>query len=410
MSLATWARGISTNLFRATDGRDVLLNDPDGWEVEQPWLWWTGPAGNSGSLGPFGHPIPGADPWWNWAAIPAVARATSLITDTIAGLPWKVYRGTEQLSAPDWITDPQALRIDGRVVDGSSVADARWSRMDFWTQWLCSALWFGDGYIFVPRRDAFGQPKPPLYVLHPHHIEIEAGEYLAGGERLDPLTIIHLRGLEPIAGGHGTGVFTRFAAELGYSLSLKDYAAGVFHSGIPAGYLKVTKEGLSQERADALKAKWTEAHGSTRRSIAVLNSTTEFHPLTFTPVDAELIGAMQANLNDLANAFGIPVSYLGGSSDNNTYANNESRRMDLAQFTHLPWSTRVEAVLDAQFPRGTSIKIALDALMRADTKTRFEAYAIAISNGFLTADEVRALEDRAPLFEPTPIAPEEAIA
>ena len=213
---------------------------------------------------------------------------------------------------------------------------------------------------------------------------------------LDARTIIHLRGLEPIVKGHGSGVFDRFAAELGYTQTIRDYAAAVFDAGVPAGYLKVTKDGLAQDKADALKSKWLAAHGG-RRSIAVLNSTTEFHPLTFTPVDTALIEAMQTNLNDLANAFGVPAYMIGAPTDSNTYANVESRRMDLATFTYLPWSARIEAVLDAQLPRGTSVKIALDALARADIKTRYEVYEIARRINALTEDEIRALEDRPPL-------------
>lgn len=387
------ARQVSSTLLRATDGRDVLLNSPDGWEVEQPWLWWTGNGG------PIGHPIPGATPWAQWAGIPAVSRATSLIVDTLAALPWRVLRGTETLPTPDWIADPQALRLDGRIVDASQVADARWSWMDFWAQWIVSALWFGDGYVYVPARDAFGAPRPPLYVLHPEDVRIEDGSYIVADTQLSPQSLIHLRGQGPIVAGHGCGVFERFARELGYTWTIRDYAASVFYNGVPAGYLKVTKDGLAQDKADQLKARWLAAHGGSQKSIAVLNSTTEFHPLTFTPVDTALIEAMAENLNELANAFGIPGYLLGASTDNNTYANIESRRTDLVTFTYLPWAARMEAVLDAQLPRGTSVKIALDAMARADTKTRYDGYKVALDAGFLTVDEVRELEDRPPLAE-----------
>jgi HK97 family phage portal protein len=393
-------RQVSSTILRATDGRDVLLNTPDGWEVEQPWLWWTGPAGGNGSGGPWGHPIPGANngAWASFASIPAVARSTELITDVLASLPWHVMRGQEQLPTPDWITDPQALRLDGRVV-GSSGLDAAWSWMDFYTQWLTSALWFGDGYIYTPLRDASGAPKPPMWVLHPHDVDIRDGAYWVQDVRLDRLQIIHLRGKGPVVEGHGTGAFDRFASQLGYTQSIRDYAAGVFYSGVPAGYLKVTKDGLSQERADDLKSHWMQAHGSNTKSIAVLNATTEFHPLTFTPVDAELLGAMAANLTEVANAFGVPPYMIGAPTDSNTYANVESRRMDLVTFTYLPWSARIEACLDAQLPRGTSLKLGLDALLRADTKTRYEAYGMALKDRWLTVDEVRELEDRPPLEE-----------
>jgi phage portal protein BeeE len=62
----------------------------------------------------------------------------------------------------------------------------------------------------------------------------------------------------------------------------------------------------------------------------------------------------------------------------------------------LPWARRIEGVLSAELPRGTNLKIALDGLLRADTKSRYEGYKIAIEAGFMTVDEVRALEDRPP--------------
>ena len=403
MGLRLALRQISANILRATDGRDVLMNQPDGWEVEHPWVWWLGSG--DGTPGPFGNPIPGSMPWQNATSIPAVARATSLIVDTLAALPWKVYRGTDQLPTPDWIADPQALRIDGRVVDDSAPAVGdRWSPMDFWTQWLTSALWFGDGYVYAPLRATDGSPKPPMWVIHPLDVTLKAGRFFIEDYELPPTSVIHLRGLEPIVDGHGSGVLSRFVAQLGYSTTIRDYAAGVFQSGVPAGYLKVTKDGLAQEKADELKAKWLAAHGNSQRSIAVLNSTTEFHPLTFSPVDAALVDVMAADLNELANAFGIPGYLLGAPTDANTYANVESRRIDLATFTYLPWSARIEAVLDAQFPRGVSVKVALDALLRADSKSRAETLTLYTEKGVMTIDEARALLD----LPPMPI--EEAVA
>jgi phage portal protein BeeE len=66
------------------------------------------------------------------------------------------------------------------------------------------------------------------------------------------------------------------------------------------------------------------------------------------------------------------------------------------RFTLLPWAARIEDVLSAQLPGQQSLKIKLDGLMRADTITRFQAYAAAITAGFMSIDEVRALEDMPP--------------
>jgi phage portal protein BeeE len=79
----------------------------------------------------------------------------------------------------------------------------------------------------------------------------------------------------------------------------------------------------------------------------------------------------------------------------------------LKTFTLLPWIRRIEAALDAQFPQGTEVKIITDGVLRADTSTRYQAYESALRSGWMTVDEVRALEDRPPLPEQVSTAPED---
>ena len=46
-----------------------------------------------------------------------------------------------------------------------------------------------------------------------------------------------------------------------------------------------------------------------------------------------------------------------------------------------------------ELEEGYYIKFNVNAILRADPKTRYEGYRIAIQSGFLTANEVRALEE-----------------
>lgn len=394
-------RPASSRILTATDGRDILLNSPDGWEVDQPWLWWTGPAGGDGTGGPWGNPPPGADEIARGAPnIPAVARCTSIIVDTIAGLPWHVFNGWTQQGTPTWIEDPQALRRDGRIVSATS-DQVRLSAVEFWAQWITSALWFGDGYLYVPVRDATGQPKPPLWILHPQDVEIRDGRYwirdsdvpFAEGE------IVHLRGAPPYVKGHGSGVIDKHGADLALAATVRTYAGSTYGTGVPAGYLKVNSPNLTVEQAADLKQRWMAQHGGAQKSIAVLNATTEFHPIALSPIDGQLDKAREWSLRDIALAFGVPPYMLGVPGDQSTYANVESRMIELRTFTLLPWIRRIESTLDAQMARGTSLKIATDATLRADTLTRYQAYSVGLTGGWLTVDEIRAMENRPPLPE-----------
>lgn len=411
---------VSTQIHTATDGRDILQNSPDGWEHDQRWLWWTGPAGGDGSGGPYGNPPPGAGDPYGLTCLPAVTRCTSIICDTIGGLPWHVFKGYEQQKTPRWIWDPQLLRPDGRAVklaDGSEIVmpppepGTVLSAVEFWTQWLVAALWFGDGYVFAPNRDKeTGQPAGHLYQLNPAAVTIESrtGEAWGGGEatgmgywvngvRLPEDMVMHLRGMPPYENGQALGVIDKHGADLGLAATVRTYAAGVYGTGVPAGYLKVSAPNITEQQATDLKARWMAQHGSSRRSIAVLNATTEFHPISVSPIDAQLDLARTWSLRDVALAFGVPPYMLGVPGDASTYANVESRMTELRTFTLLPWIRRIESTLDAQFPQGTELKIRTDATLRADTSTRFSAYETALRSGWLTVDEVRAMEDRPPL-------------
>jgi HK97 family phage portal protein len=358
-------------------------------------FWWV--DSSLESLQPSGE-------FANYAlGIPAVSRAASLIVDTISGLPIDLRRGLETLPTPGWIEDPQLVRPDGRVM--STVQPGRLNRMEFFGQWIYSALLYGNGFIYVDERDINGAPKAgSLHVIHPELMDYVPGtgyfirdpqstewEYVPDGK------LLHLRNFGELdERKFGLGVLRRHALSFQTADEMRKYTSGVYKSGIPNGILKVSNPNLTSEQAADLKAKWLENHGN-KRSIAILNSTTDFQPLSISPVDAQLLQMSQMSINDIALAFGLDPYMLGGSSDSNTYANVESRNIAFVQNTLLPWIRRIEETLNAETSRGTNVKINLSGLLRADTATRTQAYATGIDKGWYTVDEVRAFEDLPPL-------------
>lgn len=393
-------RGVA--VYTGTDGRDILRNDPDGWEVSRPGLWWDGPAGGDGEGGPIGNPPPGAR--GEGRNLPAaVTRCTSLLSDTLAGMPWRVMRNRLRLDAPDWITDPQAKRRDLRIAAGP-VPEWRRSAVEFWSWFLTSMLWDGEGVIYVPNRNEDGSPAPPLWQLNPADLDVDGGEYVIkprGGEdgyRFAPGELIVIRGLVR-HGPRGVGVLKAHFLDLALAGEVRGFAYNMLRKGIPAGYLKVNAPNLTREKAREVQAEWMRGHGGIMKKVAVLNAVTEFHPLELDPQAMQLAQMRDYSTLDIAMIFGIPPYMLGLASDRSTYANVESRMIEFAQFSLLPWARRAESGLDAEFARGTSLKINLDALRRADTETRYKAHKIGLDAGFLTIEEVREMEDLPPMTE-----------
>lgn len=420
------------SVHTATDGRDILWNDPDGWEIDRPWVWWEGDAPSNPNAGnTIGNPPPGADfagDIWGWG-LPVVSRCLQLGPDKVAQMPFKTYRGRDEIEPPSWLIDPQALARDGRRPFMGDLG-VRLSNVDFWAQHLRSMVLEGEGITYTPRiRDADDEPTgpiiAPLYNLNPRYLEVFDGRWFVrapladdpaeqefpGWEELDSRELIVTRWIVRPGHRRGLGAIKAHAADLGHAASVRSYADNLLQRGVPNGYLKSTKPDLTQEQADALKDAWMGRHGSSRKSIGVLNATTEFHPLTIDPQAMQYAEMQKLSGHALCLIFGIPPAKLGIDTGGSlTYSTLEMGNAEYVQDSLMPLARRLEAAVDAALAVGTTMKVDFNQLLRADTNARFEAYATGIAAGFLTVDEVRAREDLPPLTaaqreELTPPAP-----
>jgi hypothetical protein len=343
----TRSRALAVRASYARTPNSFLVNDPDGFPSDMPPIWWYGLDSGGGR-----YPIGPNGPSATVGAIPAVTRATSLITGPLTAAPFRVldqaFAGQPQ-QPPRWITDPMLLRDDARylgVREASSSAVAQLARSGFWSEWIRSAIWWGKGAFRLYSEDNGGQPLAgSLRIIHPRTLYTERNRGGALCWVLDPsdglprvvfdvdasttiggirYRLVVLRNPHsPIDGeGYSQGVFDLNPDAFQLAGQIETYASGTFRSGVPAGYLKVNTPGMTEENAAALKGRWLASHGGDRRSIAVLNSTTEFVPLNLSPVDAALDQVKRLNLADVAFAFGLDPMTLGAGLNNSaTYTN-----------------------------------------------------------------------------------------
>jgi HK97 family phage portal protein len=119
--------------------------------------------------------------------------------------------------------------------------------------------------------------------------------------------------------------------------------------------------------------------------------------------EATFLQAIKATATQVAAIYRVPPEDIGGETSGSSLT-YKSLEQDMARFntrTMRPIATRWESVLSPYLqPSAEYVRANLDAGVRADLKTRYEAHEIALRAGFLTKDEVRALEERPPLPQP----------
>jgi HK97 family phage portal protein len=137
-------------------------------------------------------------------------------------------------------------------------------------------------------------------------------------------------------------------------------------------------------------------YGGRSREPAVLGGI-KVEPLTDNAGDSQLVESRQFDLTEIANILGIPGYYLGAPNSSRTYSNVAEEQLQLLRHSLMPWIVRFEQGFSDLLPRGQVAKFNLDAFLRADTLTRYQAHEIGLRSGFLTVDDVRRLEDLEPL-------------
>ena len=104
---------------------------------------------------------------------------------------------------------------------------------------------------------------------------------------------------------------------------------------------------------------------------------------------------------DVQIIFRVPP-HLVGDLEHATFSNIEHMSIDFAVHTIRPWLVRIEqamnrALFTDQEKGRFYVQFNIDGLMRGDYKSRMEGYAIARQNGWMSANDIRALENQNPI-------------
>jgi HK97 family phage portal protein len=353
---------------------------------------------------------PGMYPGWGdgvyrgGMAIPAAWRLSMLIANQIGRVPFQAFREAAGRPPVRIVPTPPLLARPAGGMDTS---------LGTFRSWALDRVWHGNAIGVVVEWSPLGWPTActpvsaefvQMKIVQPNDPVVAPGftvgeiAYLINGKWYHQRDVIHFRGPTKPGELRGMGILECHFDAMERSRKLDASASAVDSGAVPTGVLKSLDPDLSAQGAADLKVAWQNSQRT--RSVAVLNPLTDFQPIAWNPTETQLLEARKYTLTEWGNIFGVDPGYAGGESASGTYSNIETRGFELLKFgTVGDIIAEFEATLTEKLPRGNYVKANLDHLLRAETKARYEAHAIAISSGFLTRDEVRELEERPPLTE-----------
>lgn len=338
-------------------------------------------------------------------SVPAIWRATTMISDIVGMLEIHAYRNDQRLEPNARILE-KPVPFETRVTTFSAMAAAM--------------ILHGNFIAVLGDPGPSGYPET-FYPVNPERVSIHrvGGEpiYRISRTELDGTSttrdytasqILHIPYFKLPGEVAGVGIVAAQRQGIGAAVAVLEYAARYFDGGAMPSYLiKSDNPDLTQDESDGLKQKWMEHYGGRSRIPAVMNASTDIKELTANANDSQLIEARQQSLSDASNIVGVPGTYVNAPNTTRTYSNVESQALELLRTSIMPFTSRIEAALSDLLPRGQEAKFSYDSLLRADTLSRYQAYQMGLSAGFLTIDEVRELEDRPPIGVPPENMPEE---
>lgn len=321
-----------------------------------------------------------------------VFAAVSLIADSIATLPLhafvKTADGGRQLAPtqPRLITDP-----------GLHVHRIAWVH-----QALSSLLLRGNAYGLVLATDQVATPTRVAW-LHPDHVQVDesgpAPVFAYRGKPLDASSVVHVPAFTLPGSVVGLSPVALFRTQFEKAMGAQRFAADVFDRGVaPMGVLRNDERILDPAESATVKKRFKAAVAG--RDIFVTGKDWQWEQLSVSSADVAFLEAIEASATEIAAIFRVAPEDIGGKTGHSrTYSNLV---MDMQKFTTrtlLPWTARLEESLDALLPATHHARFNLDALTRADLKSRMETHEIALRIGMETLDEGRALEERPPLTD-----------
>lgn len=191
---------------------------------------------------------------------------------------------------------------------------------------------------------------------------------------------------------------------IGMSIAAEEYGAKFFSNGAtPSGILEHPG---TVKNAESLRESWTRRFsGNNSHKVAILEEGMKYTPISISPNEAQFLETRKFQINEIARIFRIPP-HMVGDLEKSSFSNIEQQSLEFVKYTLDPWVIRFEQAFNRRLLKDKEkdkfyIKFNVDGLLRGDYQSRMNGYAVGRQNGWMSANDIRALEnlDRIPIEE-----------
>ena len=331
----------------------------------------------------------------------AVYACVGIIADALMGMPIRQIRrnadGTrETLDPPLWL-------------DPDWAPNPETDRETFVHRWANSLLLHGTAYSLITSR-ARGFPSE-VWNLAPDEVRPDRSrgrlEYVWGDRRLVPYTVSNPGGEIMVTKGFdfggdvGVDPIRKVAFEsIGLAAAAERYGATFFGQGQqPSGVIEMDGN-PSPEAIKTITGNWVRHHAGVSKSHlpGMLIGGAKWRPTSIPPDSAQFIETRKYQIGETARLYRVPPHLISDVERSTSWGTGiEEQNIGFVKFTLLPWIIRFESMASSTVPARHRIKLVTAGLERGSLKSRFDAYAVGRNWGWLSQDDVRALEDMNPI-------------
>ena len=325
----------------------------------------------------------------------AVYACVRILSETLASLPLHLYKYTD--SGKEKATDNPLYRLLHNEPNPEMTSFVLRETL------MSHLLLWGNAYAQV-IRDGRGQVLA-LYPLLPEKMEIDrldSGELYyeyqtdKGKVILRKEEVLHIPGLG-FDGIKGQSPIAMAKNAIGMAIATEEYGAKFFSNGAnPGGVLEHPGVVKDPKRVrDSWNAVYQGSSNSHR--VAVLEEGMKFTPIGIPPEQAQFIATRKFQINEIARIFRIPPHMIG-DLEKSSFSNIEQQSLEFVKYTLDPWVVRWEMALQKALLSPTEkevyfIKFNVDGLLRGDYQSRMSGYSVGRQNGWLSANDIRELEN-----------------